>query len=315
MSYFTKSILFSKANTKSEKNIRKTIEIRFTGRIPSENMKLSAEDKSYCKVLCSLPDDLLLISKPQIYGVRALSLRNKHPLLPPDVFELKLKSVATAAYDARTDTLLIEETPEVCEEDPIRLVSMRREENKWIEVQEIFPQYGRYTMNIVVCDSLVLISKYFENTVKLHVFYFDSELSISYAGSIIPKNTHHFCSFSCTQIGTDIFVAFSEELRYISLHRLERLGLEPIERVDVNYHFVRKVLFYRNVLLVAVSNDRLSPHSILAYIASESGLTYNRTLVDSNEGIRIHDWCLANNRLVVSDHKLNQIFIFSLDLK
>ena len=81
------------------------------------------------------------------------------------------------------------------------------------------------------------------------------------------------------------------------------LSLEPLESVDLADAYNSRLLFHRDLLLVADWNSINETHSIVSLGTSDNGLTERRVLLDAQHSVQVDAWALANDQLLLWDSK------------
>ena len=286
--------------------VAKILKLHFTARISSEKLKLANNGEDRCDGMCGLPDDVVYFNRVSYFGVRAISLRTNE-IFPDDFvkFQPKLIPVWRMIFDTPSDTLLIVEM--ASKEVGYNMLSLRRDNDKWVQVSSIPTGIQTVVTALGVCGSLVLLATMLSN--KIDAFELSSDHTLRRFGMIFQNDL--ILNFDCTLIDKHNYVALSH-FESVSVHRLRvDLQLEPLARIDLMNCW--NILFRGDKLLVAAKNEGSDAHSIISYRVSGSGFSEQRLLLDSNAGIQVFKWCLSGDRLVLWDNKSNDLLIYACE--
>ena len=208
-------------------------------------------------------------------------------------------------FDTRSDTLLIVEI--ASKEVGYNMLSLRRDNDKWVQISSIPTGIQTVVTALGVCGSLVLLGTMLSN--RIDAFDLSSDHTLRRFGMIFHKDL--IFNFDCTRIDKYNYVALSH-FESVSVHRFRvDLQLEPFARIDLMNGW--ELLFWGDKLLVAATNEGTDAHSIISYRLSVSGFSEQRLLFDSNAGIHVFKWCLSGDRLVVWDNKSNELLIYACE--
>ena len=283
--------------------VAKSLKLHFTARIPSAKLKLANNGEDRCDGMCGLPDDVLYFNRVFYYGVRAISMRTNE-IFPDDFikFQPKLIPVWRMIFDTHSETLLIVEM--ASKEVGYNMLSLRRDNDKWVQVSSIPTGIQSVVTALGVCGSLVLLGTMLSN--KIYEFELNSDHTLRRFGMSFHKDL--IFNFACTRIDKDNYVALSH-FESVSVHRiLANLQLEPL--ACINLMDCWELLFRGDKLLIAAKHEGTDAHTIISYRVSGNGFSEKRLLFDSNAGIHVFKWCFSGDRLVVWDNESNDLLIY-----
>ena len=277
---------------------------------------LSRTDTEHLLVIdmCALSaDEVLLASSAE--GLRTVSLHNAQLVAhEPNAIQY----VYGVAFDTHTETLLL--LLRAPTDDYYQLVSLRRNVSEWLEVQRINTRIraeSYYIFKFAVCDSRVLLGGRY----TLKVFNVSAKHTLLDAGNVTWQSRFHklectdpdcdtLIAVACTSRGSNTLVAFSHDTS-VFLQRLASfpLRLEPL--AIVNLTAPRLLLFRGDLLIVADWNRANRTNAIVSFRMSGNALTERRVILDSQAGVCMGAWALANDRLVLMNWELLELLVYA----
>ena len=215
-----------------------------------------------------------------------------------------IRYVIGVAFDAHTDTLLL--IVWTSTDDYYQLVSLRRNEYEWKEVQRLRTRirYASYIFQFAVCGSRVLLG----NVYALYVFAVSAEHTLRDAGSVTLQS--EIKGVACTCRDGDTLIAFSHNTS-VSLLRLTSLPLRLVPLASVDITDPRRLLFREQLLFVTVWNEATNTSAIVSFRASGNALTERRVLLDAQAGVYVDAWALANDRLVLWNGHSEELLLYA----
>ena len=282
--------------------------LKLLKRISQRNMKRSNIESLHVWGLCNLPEEMALLASG-LAGLRALSLCTGQ-LSPKD--PCNLKNVHSVTFDAPTDTLLLAVWIEGATGGVYWLVSLRRQQEEWIEVMRIQSEikhldFGPWYVSLsTVCESHVMLGEH--DTERLAVFEVNERHVLRPVGTVLLEN--QFRVFACTHDGTNTLVALSHDDNEVSLHRLVALQLESLSRVQLTDPW--NLLFHGHTLLISDYNG-IRKQAIVSMDTRGGHLTRQRQLLEANAKIRVEQWCLSDGNLLIVDYNSKDLFVYSIE--
>ena len=271
-------------------------------------MKHSNIESLHVWGLCALTDDMAMLASG-LAGLRTFSHRTGQ-LSPRDPCDLK--NVYSVTFDAPTDTLLLAVWIEGATGGVYWLVSLRRGPEEWLEVMRIQSEikhldFGPWYVSLsAVCASRVLLGEH--DTERLAVFDVNEKHCLHPVGTVLLEN--QFRVFACTREGPDTLVALSHDDNSVSLHRLVALRLEPLARVKLTDPW--DLLFRGHMLLVSDYKD-IRKQAIVSMDTRGGHLMHQRQLLEANAKIRVEQWCLSDDHLLIIDYNSKDLLVYSIE--
>ena len=244
-------------------------------------------------------DELLLACESA--PLRSVSL-NTGQIFAQEPIAQRDMSVWRVAFDAHTKTLLLL----VYKAKDWQLVSQRRKENTWLEVQRLKTNLTRIMIyNMAVCHSRILLFASGKQTV--YMFDVSAEHILRAAGNVTVQS--EIIGLACTRREDDMLIAFSHP-RTVVLQRLVPLPLH-LELLATRDDITDpgRLLFRGDMLLIA-DTPFARPLAIISLRVSGNALTDRRILLEDENSIFLGDWALAGDQLLLSDFISKDLLVY-----
>ena len=292
----------------------KVSQLQCVTRIPMRNLSRTDTEHLFVFDMCALSAEEVLLACSAA-GLRAVSLHNTQLVAhEPSA----IRYVYGVAFEALTDTLLL--LVGAPTDDYYQLVSLRRNESEWLEVQRLDTRIraeSYYIFKFAVCDSRVLLGGRY----TLNVFDVSAEHTLLDAGNVTWQS--RFRKFECTGLDCDTIVAvvctrrdsntlvaFSDDTS-VFLQRLASLPLRLEPLASVNLTAPRLLLFRGDLLIIADWNRANRTDTIVSFRVSGNALTERRVLLDAQAGVYVGAWALASDRLVLMNWELLELLVYA----
>ena len=250
--------------------------------------------------MCALSADEILLASGAA-GLRAVSLYTAQlAAYEPNA----IRDVYDVAFDAHTDTLLLlvwEATG-----NNFQLVSLRRNASEWLEVQRLDTFLNTRAIDMVVCDSRVLLRGGGGNT--LYVLDVSGEHTLCDAGNVSLQSK--FYGVACIHRDGVTLVAISQDTS-VFLLRLTLLPLRLVPLASASLTDPYHLLFREDLLIVTDWNSFTVSHAIVSFRVSDNALSEPLVLLDAQDGVDVRAWALASDRLVLWNGHSEELRVYA----